>query len=123
MQIFLRMNRLDLAKDVVNNMRVLEDDHCLTVLAKAWCAIAEGGKRVQDAVYAYEELTDKYGGSPMLLNGLAVANMHAGNFGQAETLLQEALTKAPSDADSLANLIVAMQHLNRTPEVVARTIR
>ena len=41
----------------------------------------------------YEELIDKYGSSPMLLNGLAVSKMHQGLFEEAETHLQEALTK------------------------------
>jgi len=118
----------------------------------------------QDAAYVYDELVDKYGGSALLLNGLAVAKvpilpiphriaphrttphrtaphlrvhcslrhpcpsialcgcvqMHQQQYEEAESYLQEALTKAPSDPDSLANLIVASQHLQRAPEVVAR---
>jgi hypothetical protein len=46
--------------------------------------------------------------------------MHQQQYEEAESYLQEALTKAPSDPDSLANLIVASQHLQRAPEVVAR---
>lgn len=41
----------------------------------------------------YEELIDKYGASAMLLNGLAVSKMQQGQFEEAETNLQEALTK------------------------------
>ena len=35
--------------------------------------------------------------------------MHQQQYDEAESYLQEALTKAPSDPDSLANLIVASQ--------------
>jgi len=38
-----------------------------------------GAKGAQDAAYIYDELIDKYGGSSLLLNGLAVAKMHQGN--------------------------------------------
>ena len=50
-------------------------------------------KGAQDASYIYEELIDKYGGSPLLLNGLAVAKMQQGLFEEAETFLQQALLK------------------------------
>jgi Flp pilus assembly protein TadD len=50
-------------------------------------------KGAQDAAYIYEELIDKHGGSPLLLNGLAVAKMHQGQYTEAETALQQALTK------------------------------
>jgi Flp pilus assembly protein TadD len=41
----------------------------------------------------YEELIDKFGGSPLLLNGLAIAKMHQGQYAEAESSLQQALTK------------------------------
>ena len=53
----------------------------------------KGGAKAQDAGYVYEELIDKYGSSASLLNGSAVAKMHQGQFEDAETSLQEALTK------------------------------
>jgi Flp pilus assembly protein TadD len=56
-------------------------------------SITQGGAKAQDAAYIYDELIDKYGGSALLLSGLAVAKMHQTQFEEAETLLQEALTK------------------------------
>jgi Flp pilus assembly protein TadD len=53
----------------------------------------QGGAKLQEAVFTFEELISKYGGSPMLYNSLAVANMHMGNFTDAERNLQEALSK------------------------------
>jgi coatomer protein complex subunit epsilon len=54
------------------------------------------------------------------LTGLAVCKMHQGAFEEAETSLQEALTKSSSDADALANLIIVSHHLHRAPEVINR---
>ena len=46
--------------------------------------------------------------------------MHCGEFAEAETVLQDALSKAAGDADTLANLIVVCQHLRRPEDVVKR---
>jgi len=54
------------------------------------------------------------------LTGLAVSKMHLGAFEEAETVLQESLSKNQSDADTLANIIVVSQHLQRPAEVVTR---
>jgi hypothetical protein len=53
----------------------------------------QGGAKVQEASYIYDELVDKYGSSPLLLNGLAVCKMHQGQWDEAESALKEALTK------------------------------
>lgn len=119
-QLYLRMDRLDLATKQVKTMKSIDDDHVLTTLANAWVNLATGGTKIQEAAYAFDELIDKYGGSSLLLNGFAVAKMHTGNYEEAETHLQEALTKAPSDPDSLANLITVSQYLSREPAVIGR---
>lgn len=68
-------------------------------------------------------MIDKYGASTTLLNSLAVAKMHLGAFEEAETTLQEALTKSASDPDSLANIIIVSHHLSRSKEVINRFMR
>jgi len=118
-QIYLRMDRLDLALKQLKSMRAIDEDSTLTQLAAAWVHLATPGK-AQDASYIYEELSDKHGASVLLLNGLAVSKMHQAAFEEAETLLQEAVGKAPSDPDSLANLVAVSQHLQRAPEVITR---
>jgi coatomer protein complex subunit epsilon len=118
-QIYLRMDRLDLAQKQLKSMRSIDEDSTLTQLATAWVHLATPGK-AQDASYIYEELSDKHGASALLLNGLAVSKMHQAAFEEAETLLQEAIGKSPSDPDSLANLVAVSQHLQRAPEVIAR---
>ena len=51
-----------------------------------------------EASYLYDELIDKYGGSSLLLNGLALSKMHLSLFEEAETILNDALTKVPCEA-------------------------
>ena len=53
----------------------------------------QGGAKTQEAAYIYDELIDKYGSSPSLLNGLAVARMHLQQWDEAEGTLKEAITK------------------------------
>mmetsp|Transcript_36745 Transcript_36745/g.37398 ORF Transcript_36745/g.37398 Transcript_36745/m.37398 type:complete len:238 (+) Transcript_36745:3-716(+) len=118
-QLYLRIDRLDLAQKQVKLMKGTDEDHTLTMLASAWTMLAQGSKAV-DATYVYEELADKYSPSPLLMNGLAVAKMQQGLYEEAESHLQDALAKAQSDPDSLANLVCVGQHLQRPPEVIAR---
>ncbi len=61
-QIFLRINRLDLASQKLKELKTTgAEDHTLTRLAGAWILITEGDKaKMQDAALAYEELIDKY---------------------------------------------------------------
>lgn len=57
-------------------------------------AVSQGGAaKAQEAAYVYDELIDKYGSFPQLLNGLAVAKMHQGQWDEAETALKEAISK------------------------------
>lgn len=121
-QLFLRIDRLDLAQKELKVMKAMDEDSTLSMLATAWIYLAMGGTKDQEAVYIYEELIDKHGGSSMLLCGLAVAKMHLGQFEEAEARLQEALIKSPSDPDALANLIAVSQHLSRSSEVINRLI-
>ncbi len=49
--------------------------------------------KAQEAALTYDDMIDKYTGSAMLYNGLAVAKMHGGHFEEAEASLQEAIAK------------------------------
>lgn len=119
-ELYLKMFRADLAEKQLKVMKGIDEDAVLTMLATAQVNLAPNSTKIQDAIYIYEELIDKYGGTLFLLNGIAVAKMQMGLFEEAETALQDSLTKNTSDADTLANLIVVSQHLDRPQEVINR---
>jgi len=119
-QIYLAMHRVDLARKQVAAMQEQDDDATLSKLSGAWVAIAEGGDKYQDALYEFQELGEKYSMSLTLLNAMALCNLHMGRFEEAERLLQDALAKSSADPNTLANLVVCMQHMRKPPDVVSR---
>lgn len=119
-QLYLRIDRIDLAEKQLKIMKSQDEDSILTMLSTAWINTSSGAEKAQEAQYIFEELIDKYGGSAILLNGLAIAKMQLGFYEDAESNLQEALTKTPSDPDSLANLISVAYHLQRSSDVINR---
>jgi coatomer protein complex subunit epsilon len=97
-QLYLRIDRLDLAQKMVKSMKAKDEDNTLTMLANAWTLLSQGAAKAQEATYIYEELMDKYGSSALLLNGLAVSKMHEGLYQEAEAHLLESLTKVCLEA-------------------------
>ena len=53
----------------------------------------QGGSKVQEAYYIFQDFCDKYVQTALLLNGKAVCCMQMGRFEEAETALLEALNK------------------------------
>ncbi|GJN01550.1 hypothetical protein PR202_ga18824 [Eleusine coracana subsp. coracana] len=112
-QIYLHMNRADHAEKQLRVMQQLDEDHTLTQLANAWVDLAMGGSKIQEAHLIFQDLSDKYPTTCMILNGKALCSIHMGNFQEAEALLLESLNKDAKDAETLANLTVCSLNLGK----------
>lgn len=113
-QVCLRMDRPDAAGKVQRAMSSIDDDAPLTQLAAAWVALHQGGAKVQEAYYIFQELGDKFSWTVRLHNGLAACQMRMGRWEDAEAELLQAFEKNPKDTDTLANLVVVSVHLGKT---------
>jgi coatomer subunit epsilon len=100
-QLYIQINRLDLAEKEYTAMASMDEDATITQLTSAWLGVAKGGDKLQEAFYTFQELNDKYSG-PSVLNGQAVCQMQKGLFEEAEGLLREALEKVLCIAKSVA---------------------
>jgi len=117
---YIAMSRLDLAKKQVALMTQQDDDATLSQLAAAHVGLHEGGDKCLEAYNTFQDLGEKYNMSLLLTNGMALCQMHLGQFDEAERLLQEGLTKSATDVDTLANMVVCMNHLGKPADQIAR---
>lgn len=115
LQIYLRIDRIDLAKEQLDAMRSVDEDAILSQLCAAYVDVANGSSTAADAIHHLNTLQEQYGASLMLLNCAAVAHLTAGNYSEAEDSLAEAVAEfnGGEDADTLVNTVVCYQHLGR----------
>ncbi|GMI19562.1 hypothetical protein TeGR_g3241 [Tetraparma gracilis] len=114
-QIQLRLERADLARQSLALMVRADEDAPLTQLAAAQVATAGGAASARDAVYALTTLSEQYGPSVPLLNALAAAKITAGDHQGALSSLSAALAASaelpsppPSLPDTYANLLAVL---------------
>ncbi|KMZ68582.1 Coatomer subunit epsilon-1 [Zostera marina] len=113
-QIYMKMHRLDHAEKQLRIMQQNDEDHTLTQLANAWLNLAVGGSKIQESYLIFQDFSEKYQMTGLVLNGKAVCCMHMGNFDEAESFLLEALNKDAKNAETLSNLIVCSLHLGKS---------
>eukprot|EP01111_Echinosteliopsis_oligospora_P016272 TRINITY_DN668_c0_g1_i1.p1 TRINITY_DN668_c0_g1~~TRINITY_DN668_c0_g1_i1.p1 ORF type:complete len:291 (-),score=81.46 TRINITY_DN668_c0_g1_i1:58-930(-) len=104
-QMYIKIDRVDLAEKELKNMNKMDADATITQLATAWVYTALGGEKIQEAFHIFKELSDKYGVSVALLNAQAVCNIQLQKYEDAEAFLIEATGKNSKDPDTIANLI------------------
>jgi len=114
-QIYLKIDRFDLANDALGLLKQADEDSILAQLAGAYIAIAGGRSSAGDAVHVLAGLSEQYGPSLTLLNVTAAANMVGGRYEAAEGNLSAAVEEfgGENDADTLVNLVVCSQHLGK----------
>jgi coatomer protein complex subunit epsilon len=61
--IYLAMNRVDLAEKQIKAMQETDDDDTLTQLSLAWYYVAVGGDKIQEAYLILQEQVEKFGPS------------------------------------------------------------
>eukprot|EP00523_Entomoneis_sp_CCMP467_P014752 CAMPEP_0168785476 /NCGR_PEP_ID=MMETSP0725-20121227/10770_1 /TAXON_ID=265536 /ORGANISM="Amphiprora sp., Strain CCMP467" /LENGTH=293 /DNA_ID=CAMNT_0008835583 /DNA_START=30 /DNA_END=911 /DNA_ORIENTATION=+ len=116
LQIYLKLDRLDLAKQQYNSLRQADEDAILTQLGNVYVSLAAGTTGAADALHSLNSLTEQYGASPLLLNLTAVGLMSQGDYAGAAAKLEECIRDF-SDVvvipDTLINLIVCTVQQNK----------
>jgi len=119
LQIYIKIDRIDLAADALGLLKQADEDSILAQLCSAYISISKGRSESNDAVHVLSGLSEQYGPSVMILNCLAVANMVGGKYEAAESNLKEALAEGgENDADALVNVVVCMQHLGKSSSAI-----
>ncbi|KAJ0343383.1 hypothetical protein COL922a_000114 [Colletotrichum nupharicola] len=106
-QIHLQQNRNDLALKEVTAARRWAQDSLLVNLAESWVGLRQGGDKYQQAFYVFEELAQAPATSSIAtLVSQAVAELHLGRAEEAQSALDQAVSKNPNYAEAIANLLV-----------------
>lgn len=126
-QIYLQIDRIDLAEKVVKSMQEVDDDDTLTALASVWVNIAQGGEAVNNAFDTLNELLEKFGPTIRLLNSLGVCQIHLRNYTEAFGFLKQARDlalekKEKVSVDTLINTIVCLTHLRKPQPIIQRIV-
>uniref|UniRef100_A0A5S6Q564 Coatomer subunit epsilon n=1 Tax=Trichuris muris TaxID=70415 RepID=A0A5S6Q564_TRIMR len=99
----LALNRIDVAKEAAKEMQSLDEDSLLTQMTNAWVNIALGREHLQDALFTFQEMIDKYGSTSLLLNALACCQIMMGNYEEAERVVNESLEKDSNNAEVIVD--------------------
>jgi len=111
LQIYIKIDRNDLAQESLRQLKQMDEDAVLTQLGQVYVSLAAGSSSAGDAIHTLNSLMEQYGPSPMLLNLMACAKISQGDYAGAEKRLMECITEFPDlmITDTLVNMIVCTQ--------------
>lgn len=116
------MDRLDLARKEYKKI-CAKDEYCtLSQLAQASMNLFVAGEKLQDAYFIFQELKEKYGPTPLLLNGQASCLISQGRFSEAEPLVEECIEKDANYSEAIINQMVLAQFNAKPIEQINRYI-
>ncbi|RKO92672.1 coatomer epsilon subunit-domain-containing protein, partial [Blyttiomyces helicus] len=119
-QIYLKLDRPDLARKEVEKLKTWADDASLAQLIEAWVNSYSGGEaKYQESFYIFEELASSLAPTSRLLTSEAVCRMQTLKFAEAEQLLLTALNQNPNDPEALANLVICSKALGKPDDVAS----
>lgn len=123
-QIYLQLDRVDLAQQQLSQLKRADEEAVLTQLAGVHVALATGSSLAKDATHTLNQLSEQYGPSIFLLNLMACAALQQGNYALAEQRLDQARQEySANDADTLVNLIVAYQYQQKATEPLVQELK
>lgn len=120
----LRLSRIDLADRMLQEMRTLDDDAVITMIAGVSVAVAQqatnpsasADSRANEALAIIQSLAARCGQTTSLLNIAAIASLLANKPGDSETSLVASLGKRSTDVDTLSNLAALAATLSKPTE-------
>ncbi|KAI0472992.1 coatomer epsilon subunit-domain-containing protein [Xylariaceae sp. FL0804] len=115
-QIHLQQNRTDLALKEVSAARRWAQDSLLVNLAESWVGLRLGGDKYQQSFYVFEELAQAPSTTSITsLVSQAVCELHLGRVEEAQSALEQAVSKQPGYAEAIANLLVLTVVVGKDP--------
>lgn len=117
----LKMNRHDIAEQLVKKAMAGSDEEAVLQLAQVWVALCKTESEEAESILS--ELESKFGASALILTSKGLALMQEGNYAEAEQVLAQAVAKGLSDlsepkaaACAVVNLVTCKRLLGESVE-------
>jgi len=124
LQIYIKIDRIDLAKEQLSLLKQADEDAILTQLGSVYISLANGSSTANDAIHVLQSLSEQYGPSPFLLNLIAASYMTTSQYDEAEARLEECRRDfSLSIPDTLINLLVCYSHEQKPIEPILAELK